>query len=121
MRLKLAAFFIPLVLLLQATPSPAGEKTIINKSGSQVTSVMISPSGQSNWSFISPGLAAEQRLVLNIETDLSSCNYDIKFTDTKGNEYFMGSVDMCLVTEITLDGSKAAETGRIFMPPGDSK
>jgi len=107
---KFAACFIIILLLITAISSLAGERTIIKKSGSSVTSVMISPSGSSNWIHISTGMAAEGKLLFTFEENALESSYDLKFTDDKGKKYFMDLIDMCSTFETTLDGCRTEET-----------
>jgi len=121
MNTKFAAYLLLLLLLLMTIPSLAGDRTIINKSGSAVTSVMISPSGSSNWIYISTGMAAEGKFMFTLEDNAFVCSYELKFTDDKGKEYFMGSIDICSEFEITLDGHRAEETSVRFLNQKDTK
>lgn len=120
MNTKFVACLILLLLFFTAIPSLSGERTIINKSGSAVTSVMISPSGSLNWVYISSGMAAEGKLIFTFEENALLCSYELKFTDDMGKEYFMGSIDMCSEFEITLHGHRAEETSVRFINHKDT-
>lgn len=109
MNQKFAAFLILTLFLVTAAPLLSGEITIINKSGSAVTSVMITPSGSASWRWVSGGIGADQKTAFSFEDAASACIYDIRFTDAAGKVYFMSSVDLCESSEITLDGTKAEE------------
>ena len=109
MNTKFAAYLMLLLLLLMTIPSLAGDRTIINKSGSAVTSVMISPSGSSNWIYISTGMAAEGKFMFTLEDNAFVCSYELKFTDDKGKEYCRGLIDQCSELELKLEGHRAEQ------------
>ncbi len=107
---RFAACFILLLFLTTAIPSLAGEITIINKSGSAVSSVMISKSGSSVWFYVAAGIGKDGKVTFTFDDAASECCFDIRFIDQGGKSYEMGSINLCVTTEISLDGTKAEET-----------
>ncbi len=71
---KFAAFLILLLAAVLVIPSISGNRTIINNSGSAFNRVSISPSGSSNWIYVSTGMAADREFMFTFEDCAMLCS-----------------------------------------------
>lgn len=83
----------------------AGNYSVINKSGVNVTGISISPSGMNfqNAVTFSRSINTDQVTSIDFESDSDNCTYDIKFSDANGKSYVMSGVDLCGSNEIILE------------------
>jgi hypothetical protein len=107
-------FILFLALFIGFTVS--GNISVINKSGVNITKVIISPTGDNagNSTTFSRSISKEQSISIDFAVNPDVCQYDVRFTDDKGREYLMSDVELCGSSEIILVSNKADEVPQIF-------
>ncbi|HLT24063.1 MAG TPA: hypothetical protein VK004_02965 [Ignavibacteria bacterium] len=83
----------------------AGNYSVINKSGVNVTGISISPAGMNfqNAVTFSRSINTDQIISIDFESDSENCLYDIKYSDSNGKSYVMSGIDLCESNEIILE------------------
>ena len=94
----------------------SGNFSVINKSGVNVTKVIISPTGDNagNSTTFSNSISKDQSISIDFAVNSEACQYDVRFTDDKGREYLMSGVELCGSSEIILVSNKADEVPQIY-------
>ena len=96
----------------------AGNYSVINKSGVNITSFKITPTGDNTGTSVSfsRSVAKDQSISIDFTANEEVCEYDVRFTDEQGREYLMSGVNLCGSSEIILVTSKADEVPQIYAP-----
>lgn len=96
----------------------AGSYSVINKSGVNVSSIKITPTGDNTGNSVSfsRSIAKDQSINIDFTANEEVCEYDVRFTDEHGKEYLMSGVNLCGSSEIVLVTSKADEVPQIYAP-----
>lgn len=94
----------------------SGDYKLINKTGSSISGIYISSSGSDTWLAIGSTMTSGQNISFTFDAVEQNCQYKIKFTDNKGIENIIESIDMCSVSEIILSSIASTESERLTLP-----
>ena len=104
--IRLVVLFSLLTLLIAAGSALAGMQdfTLTNNSGSVITNLYVSPSGEDSWGedvlgadVLEPGQAVN----ISFDNYNDACAWDIMVVDEDGAQSTIGGVDLCTTTDVT--------------------
>ncbi|MBE2228053.1 MAG: hypothetical protein IAE93_11935 [Ignavibacteria bacterium] len=117
MKLIASSFFLLLFALTTSNVVISGERTVVNKSGENVTGLMVAPAGTNSWNSVYQGSFTNgHKMSFSYEETSGNCVVNVKFINGNGKEYLLENIDLCASSEIVLTTTESTNVESIDVP-----
>ena len=117
MKLIAASVFLLFFTITMNNIVFSGERTVVNKSGDNVTGLMVTPAGTTGWNSVYQGSFSNgQKMSFNYDETSGNCVVNVKFTNSTGKEFILENIDLCAANEIILSTPESINTESINVP-----